>query len=36
MEKKENPIEKMGEKWKTGEKKSAYLDMEIQEKYTLL
>lgn len=35
MEKKENPIEKMGRKWKTRGKMSSYLDMEKQEKYTL-
>ena len=36
MEKKENPIKKMGENGKQMEKKLSYLDMENQGKYTLL
>jgi len=35
MEKKENPIEKMGRKWKSMGKMPSCLDMEKQEKYTL-
>ena len=35
MEKKVNPMEKMGRKWKTRGKMPSCLDMENQEKYTL-